>query len=213
MTDINKALLDRDYTVMVDQSGSMDAPVGDGSNQSRWDNVKESTVAVTRKILEFEPEGITLYTFSNGFARFNRVDASKVESVFATNQPMGSTALHRVLHDGFKSYFDRRDKGQAKSGGESFFVVTDGMPDDKQAVVNEIVAATKRVNNPKELSVTFLQVGDDAAASDFLHKLDDELTPAGAKYDIVDTIPFSKMAGRSLTDIITAAITEHRQSL
>jgi len=210
--ELNKTILNRDYTMIADRSGSMSDPVGNGNSTSRWDSVRESAVAVSRKINESDPDGITLYTFSDKFTRFDNVGPEKVDEVFRNTDPVGSTALHLVLHHAFDNYFTRRDKGLSQPNGESFFVVTDGRPDDEAAVVREIVAATKRVNNPKELSLTFLQVGDDAHATEFLHRLDDELAPAGAKYDIVDTISFTKLSGKNLTDVITAAITEHKQS-
>lgn len=210
-TNLNAAILNRDYTLIIDRSGSMEDPVGSGDRRTRWESVQESTVAVARKINEFDSDGITLYTFSDRFDRYDNVGPDKVTEVFR-GSPMGSTALHLVLGHAFEDYFKRRDTGQAKVNGESFFVVTDGKPDNTQLVMNTIINATKRINNPKELSLTFLQVGDDKGAAEFLHKLDDELTPAGAKYDIVDTIPFSKLSGRSLTEVITAAIVEHKQA-
>lgn len=213
MTDtVNESLLNRDYTLIIDQSGSMSSPVGDGNPRSRWESVKETAVAVSRKISEFDPDGITLYTFSDRFHRYDNVGPDKVDEIFRKSDPVGSTALHLVLAHAFDDYFKRRDKGQAKANGESFFVVTDGQPDSQAAVITEIVKTTKRVNNPKEISITFLQVGNDSNAQAFLQKLDDELTPAGAKYDIVDTIPVEKLSGKSLTDVITAAIVEHKQA-
>jgi von Willebrand factor type A domain len=211
--NLNAAVLNRDYTIIIDSSGSMGDPVGNGDVRSRWESVRESSVAVGRKINEFDSDGITLYTFSDKFKRFDNVGPDKIDEIFNKSDPVGSTALHSVLHHAFEDYFKRRDKGQAKSNGESFFVVTDGKPDDEQAVVREIVSATKRVNHAKELSLTFLQVGDDPHASSFLQKLDDELEPAGAKHDIVDTISFDKLSGRNLTDVVTAAITEHKQAV
>lgn len=208
---LNAALLNRDYTMIFDRSGSMSDPVSATDTRSRWESVKETAVAVSRKINEFDSDGITVYTFSDRFQRFDNVGPDKVSELFKS-EPVGSTALHSVLNHAFNDYFKRRDRGEAKSNGESFFIVTDGKPDNAQAVVQEIVAATKRVNNPKELSLTFLQVGDDAQAAAFLHKLDDDLEPAGAKYDIVDTISVDKLSGRSLTEVITAAIVEHKQS-
>jgi hypothetical protein len=209
---LNAAVLNRDYTVIVDYSGSMGNPVGNGDKRSKWDAVGETAVAVARKLNEFDPDGITVYTFSNAFNRYDNQGPEKVEEIFKKGDPNGSTALHLVLHHAFENYFSRRDAGKAQPNGESLFVFTDGSPDDQQAVIKEIVAATKKVNHAKELSLTLIQVGDDAGAQDFLHKLDDELTPAGAKYDIVDTISASKLGGRSLTDVITQAITEHKQA-
>jgi len=58
--ELNKTILNRDYTMIADRSGSMSDPVGNGNSTSRWDSVRESAVGVSRKIKEFDPDGITL---------------------------------------------------------------------------------------------------------------------------------------------------------
>lgn len=59
--DVNK-LMNRDYVLVIDKSGSMsetDCPAG----KSRWDYAKESTLAISQKLAEFDPDGISIYTF------------------------------------------------------------------------------------------------------------------------------------------------------
>jgi hypothetical protein len=68
-----------------------------------------------------------------------------------------------------------------------------------------------RIDNAKELSITFVQIGDDTHARDYLKRLDDDLEAEGAKYDIVDVITMDDMGGKSLTQVLTDAILEHKQ--
>ena len=52
-----------------------------------------------------------------------------------------------------------------------------------------------------------VQVGDDSKANDYLDTLDTKLGPLGAKYDIVDCIPYKNLQGAGgLVDQIRAAL-------
>jgi hypothetical protein len=56
------------------------------------------------------------------------------------------------------------------------------------------------------VGISFLQVGGDAGATRFLKALDDELTRAGARYDIVDTMTLDEMSDRPLKDVLLGAL-------
>ena len=63
------ALKDRDYTVLIDRSGSMGERDAAGG-QSRWDDTKERTIAAARRLSELDPDGITVMTFAGSFNRY-----------------------------------------------------------------------------------------------------------------------------------------------
>jgi len=71
----------RDYTLILDKSGSMSTRDQLGG-KSRWQAAQESTVALASKCEEFDPDGITVYTFSSKFRRYENVTAAKVEQIF-----------------------------------------------------------------------------------------------------------------------------------
>lgn len=54
----------------------------------------------------------------------------------------------------------------------------------KAATTKVIVNAAARINSQEDLSVSFIQIGDDRSATKFLKFLDDNLRPQGAKFDI-----------------------------
>lgn len=196
---------DRDYTLILDKSGSMsasDRPTG----QTRWQEAQESTLALARKCEQFDPDGITVYLFSSRFKRYENVTAAKVKQLFIENDPMGSTNLATVLKDAFNSYFQRKASGQAKPNGETILVVTDGEPDDRRSVMEVVVDATRRMDRDEELAVSFIQVGTDGGATQFLKALDDQLQGVGAKFDICDTITLDDMADMSLAEVLMSAI-------
>jgi uncharacterized protein with von Willebrand factor type A (vWA) domain len=195
----------RDYTLIIDKSGSM-SNTDRGTNKSRWEIVKESTLALARKCDQLDPDGITVYLFSGKFKRYDNVSAVKVEQIFQENDPMGGTNLTAVLQDAINQYFQRKKAGQAKA--ETILVITDGEPDDRRSVFEVIIEATRRLNSDEELAISFIQVGSDASATDFLKALDDKLQSIGANFDIVDTITLSDMEDMTLAEVLLSAIND-----
>jgi uncharacterized protein with von Willebrand factor type A (vWA) domain len=195
-------IANRDYTLILDKSGSMSTP--DCGGKSRWYYAKESTLALARKCEQFDPDGITVYAFSGRFRRYDNVTSSRVEQIFMENDPIGTTNLAGVLQDAINHYFQHRSTSQ--QAGETILVVTDGEPDDRKAVIEVIIQATQKMERDEELAISFIQVGNDAGATAFLKALDDQLEGVGAKFDICDTITFDDMGDMSLADVLMSAI-------
>ena len=196
----------RDYTLIIDKSGSM-SNTDRGTNKSRWEVVKESTLALARKCDQLDPDGITVYLFSGKFKRYDNVSAAKVEQIFQENDPMGGTNLTAVLQDAVNNFFQRKKAGKVQAG-ETILIVTDGEPDDRRSVFEVIIEATKRMDSDTELALSFIQVGSDNSATDFLKALDDKLEGVGAKFDIVDTITLSDMEDMTLAEVLLSAIND-----
>lgn len=197
----------RDYTLIIDKSGSMATPDQKGG-RNRWVTAQESTLALASKCEQFDPDGITVYVFSGRFKRYENVTAAKVAQIFMENDPSGTTDLASVLKHATDDYFQRKASGQTKSNGETILVVTDGEPDDRKAVMKVIIEASRRMDRDEELAISFIQVGKDAQATRFLKVLDDELQSAGAKFDICDTITMEDMEDLSLSEVLLNAITD-----
>ena len=196
----------RDYTVVIDKSGSMsmnDCPGG----KTRWETAREGTESIARKCATLDPDGITVYVFGSAFKRYDNVTPDKVAQIFAEQEPFGGTDTAGVLSDVFKHWSTRKKAGELKDG-ETVLVVTDGEPSDRQAVSRCIKEVTTQMDADAELAISFLQVGKDQAAQSFLQHLDDGLEKEGAKFDIVDTKTFAEIEekGMTLTEVLAAAI-------
>jgi hypothetical protein len=204
----NQIMLEnRDYTLIIDKSGSMATPDQKGG-RTRWQSAQESTLALASKCEQFDPDGITVYLFSGRFKRYENVNAAKVTQIFQENDPSGSTDLASVLKDAIENYFQRKSAGQTKPNGEIILVVTDGEPDDRKAVMKVIIEASRRMDTDEELSISLIQVGTDIQATRFLKVLDDDLQSAGAKFDICDTVTMEDMEDMSLSEVLLNAITD-----
>lgn len=197
---------DRDYTLIIDKSGSMSSPDYQDRSKSRWQIAQESTLAVARKCEQLDPDGITVYLFSSRFKRYDNVTSDKVEQIFQENDPMGRTDLAGVLKDATDDYFKRKAAGQTKPNGETFLVITDGEPDDRKAVMRVIIEASRHIDKDEELGISLIQVGNDAMATRFLKALDDDLQGAGAQFDIVDTVTLEDMENMTLAEVLLNAI-------
>ncbi|MFB2878079.1 vWA domain-containing protein [Floridanema aerugineum] len=200
-------LEERDYTLIIDKSGSMSTPDQPG-NRTRWQAAQESTLALARKCEQFDPDGITVYLFSGRFKRYDNVTSDKVAQIFQENDPSGTTDLAGVLKNATDSYLQRKAAGETKPNGEIILVITDGEPDDRKAVMRVIIEASRQIDRDEELAISLIQVGTDQTATKFLKVLDDELQNAGAKFDIVDTVTLDDMEGFTLSEVLLNAIND-----
>ena len=195
---VNSVDTSRDYTIIVDASGSM--------FPSRWNQAKKALEYLAPAACKCDPDGITLFFFSNGFNEINNVKTSEdVMKHFnnTKNQIRGSTDLGKVLNAALKPDSVPRKKP------ETILVITDGEPDDRDHVEKAIILATdKYMQCDNDLSVTIVQVGDDQSAMKWLQELDDGLTKKGAKFDIVDILTAEELAKHDFAAIVAKSISD-----
>jgi Mg-chelatase subunit ChlD len=177
MTDLTK-LSEYDFIVVIDKSGSMGEPNKPGSSVTRWEAVQESAMTFVRDVEKFDSDGLGLVLFSgSGVASFDGVTSDKIRDVFAQHSPRGSTPLAEALTAALAL--------AGKSDKKDFIIVfTDGIPDDKAAAAKVIADASHKQETDDALTILFVQVGNDSAATAYLKQLDDDLK--GCKFDIVD---------------------------
>lgn len=199
-------LENRHYTLIIDKSGSMSIP--DKGGKSRWDNIQEFTLALASKLEKFEPDGITVYTFSTRFKRYENVIPRRVEQIFQENVPVGSTELASVLKDALQNYFLRKKSGQPNSSGETILVITDGQPNDQVAVAKTIIEAAQKIDNETELAISFIQVGNDPEVTQFLDYLNNELDDTGTKFGIVDKTSIEEIEETPLDQVLLRSVLE-----
>jgi len=189
-----------DFIVVVDASGSMgetDMPGG----RSRWDYMQETATAFARDLSKLDSDGIDVVTFGGQtVSTYEGVTADKVKEVFATRSPRGSTPLTEALQAAFKL--------AGKSDKKDFIIVfTDGVPDDKASAAKAIIDQSHLQETDDALTILFVQVGRDSAATSYLRELDDNLK--SAKFDIVDAKTMDEAEQFATTaDLIVAAIND-----
>lgn len=192
-----------DIELLVDKSGSMLEADCQGG-MSRWAYAQESTMALANGAQAIDPDGITVVPFNNQFKVHESVTPAKVKELYAEHSPMGSTDTAGVLKNRLDAYFARKAGGSSKS--VCLLVMTDGAPNDQDAVERVIIEATQQMDADEEIGIAFVQIGNDENARKFLVRLDDGLVAKGAKFDIVDTTEIDKV--ENLLSVVEGAFAD-----
>ena len=185
----------RDYGIIVDKSLSM-------WMGGRWKAAEKAVEFLAPKITAADADGITLYFFSSSdkFRRFpNVTSAEAVKAAWSSQEPDGETDLAHALKCAFE---DRGSKPM------TLLIITDGMPDNKDLVMQRIIDVSKTIRHDSELSISFIQVGDDSGAEAFLAALDDDLVSRGAPFDIVDKLTCKELHGLSSNELIEKSLAD-----
>ncbi|MDY6900533.1 MAG: VWA domain-containing protein [Cyanobacteriota bacterium] len=205
--DANSDLINRDYTIIIDISGSMattDYPQG----TTRWVAAQKYTLALAKKCEQLDPDGITVYMFAENFQRYDFVTSSKVKQIFEENNPQGGANLLTVLQDAINNYFQRKTNNKIKSSGETILVVTDGVSSNRIGISQAIIDATQRIDNNQELRISFIQVGYEPHISKAIKSWEDELQGNGAKFDIVNSVTLDEINKMTMTQVFINPFTE-----
>lgn len=160
---------------------------------SRWQWCHDQTRDLTEKTQGSMPAGITIVLFSGDCEVFNNVNASTIETIFSNYTPKGATNTTAALKSQLDQYFERRGRLGPDTKPLLIAVITDGCPDEPFKLRRAIIDATLHMTKTDEISITFLQVGDDSGGSRLLKELDSSLVAQKAKFDIVDVTPFAEM--------------------
>lgn len=207
MTAFNtESLKNRDYYLAIDRSGSMeekDCPNG----KSRWDYMQESVTAFAGRMQELDEDGITVIPFNSQITVYDNTTQEKVKDIFKSQSPGGGTALVPVLKWAFDDYFRKKNCGKCQANGALLVIVTDGLPSDESDAAQLIVGFTKKLESRAEFGISFIQIGKDPHASEYLTRLDTHLEKEGSKLDIVNTMTMDQVDKIGLQDALIAALT------
>lgn len=162
-----------DTVFIVDDSDSMAGP--------RWSTTSDVLAKIAPIAVSYDRDGVDVRFFNadpKDEERLNLASADQVMALFKKVTPEGPTPTADVLEDELNQYMAKfRETRNGKR--LNLIVLTDGQPDDVNAVEQVIV---KYANELKELKahslhvgVQFVQIGGDEGATKFLKGLDDGL--------------------------------------
>lgn len=213
-------LSDHDVVLIIDKSHSMSIAdcfpaVTDNVAQqfekpvSRWQWCREQTLQLAKKTKIALPNGLTVVLFAKTFATYNNADVASIETIFATNKPAGSTDAAAALGSQIEAYFSKKSNLGERIKPLLIAIISDGCPDNPKLFCHVIVDATQRMNKPDEISITFLQVGDDHRAINLLEQLQNGLIDQNAKFNIVNIIAFPELNRIGLPQALVDVTTKH----
>jgi Mg-chelatase subunit ChlD len=182
-----KKLKTYDIVMLIDQSGSM-ADTVDGNGTSKWGWCSEQLTSFASQALENTGKRFTIITFNGEFKLRSNCSPQDVQQTFLSNRPNGSTDLGTPLDFVLKDYL-----GHTHVNPLLVVVLTDGMPNNPEAVEQSIIETTKRVSSADQIKIVFFEIGNDAEGASLLKLLDFGLVSEGARYDIVDSNSFDRL--------------------
>lgn len=191
------ALSAREIFILVDRSGSMGVsdnnPTGQSSRKwTRWDSARVAAESIVELALCLDKDNkveITLWSGS-GYKTKEITKINEISKLFSKNSPSGGTPLAGALED----VYNRRLKSLLnKSEPFTVLVLTDGAPNNTSKVKKFFKKIIKNHNLEQYgretlAAFSFVRMGDDPGAIQFLEDLDDNLIrEMNVNVDIVDT--------------------------
>ena len=199
-----KKLLPYDIELIIDVSGSMGFVDGTG-NLTKFQWCYEQIHDLAQRLDPYR-KAMTITTFNTSHETGVSHTSDKIEQIYASAEPVGGTNLVEPLMDRLNNSLSRY---KATSRPVLIVVITDGLPNvprDPQAVNRALIDFTQKLDNPNEVVITILQIGDTFAGRDFCVDLDENLVSEGAKYDIVDTKTFFELKHDGLVSAMVDAV-------
>ena len=157
-------LEDYDIVFLLDDSGSMNTPLDEGSYDTRWDELKGVVKIVVEIATIFDDDGIDIY-FLNRDPVFSVNSVANIDNILR-GKPYGRTPLTERCNNIF-SQFNNSEKPVL------LVIATDGMPTDKHGHININEFSSCITNrNCDNIYISFLACSDSDSDVAYLNKLD-----------------------------------------
>ena len=193
-----------DCSLLIDCSGSMILPMAPSSGlahrTTRWNWCRDQSLSFFGTSSKYFSDGISIIPFNHRFAVAEHAKLDEIADVFKRVGPSGGTNIANPL----KFAIDKHFKGSRKS---AIMVLTDGLA-DLSDIRSTIIDATRRMRNKDEIVITFLEVDKTTEGYELLEALDNKLTDAGARFDIVNVKEFSELMKSGLKEAIIESLSE-----
>lgn len=202
--ELNK-LKSFDVVIMQDRSSSMGEHEGYPQGYfPRWYWCMSQAMDFRRQTMRLPSWTFNLVLFSSKYDVYRNVSMAQLPSIFNRDGIWIGTKLAPPMAQTLDEFFQRRTTGKARP--LIIAVITDGKPNDDHNLADLICNATRHMQAPGEIHITFLQVGTDGESYRKLNRLDNGLVYQGARYDIVSVMPFSQVTQMGLTRALVSAV-------
>lgn len=216
-----KRISDHDVVIAVDKSGSMsemDCP-GDvpGFLQQmffggqfngmvpRWEWCRRQTMHFAEQMARVPGSKMKLVLFDSHVEEFDNVSLNTIAEIFNRYQPHGGTNTTGTLKGPINDYFQRK-KMYGRVRPLLIVCITDGAPSSPRSLKDLLVNATAKMESPGEITVVFLQVGNDPEGNRLLPELAYGLNSEGAQFNIVSYRDFGNLLHTGLLNAIVETV-------
>lgn len=170
------------------------AKVESAGPATRWEKAVVSLDKVVAQVVKVDPDGVDIVCFGGDEEPtwFRNVTSTKgIEEMVNDQPPGGRCYMGKAMDDCINDAFDK----DMSKRPVAILVITAGKPDDADELDATLNSAVERLAAESEtcpLSVTFVQIGDDEKATEYMGHLDNhiqaECAANGETFDLVDTI-------------------------
>ncbi|HEY9791983.1 MAG TPA: hypothetical protein V6D22_16370 [Candidatus Obscuribacterales bacterium] len=197
-------LSDYDLELILDRSMSMRKPDCPGG-LSRWDWCAMQASQVAAALAQYPNAHLTITSFATYYDVYEQSNSQRIIDVLQRTHLEFGTRLAEPLSDRLDAYMHG-----ARRKPLLIAVITDGVPyppEERQLVKDVLIQATRQMSNPRQVTVVFLQIGDDdRAGKRYLTDLQYNLTSEGARYPIVLNKTFDEVKAEGLGNALASAI-------
>jgi len=165
-----------------------------GGKATRWEKACVALDGVVKQVVKVDPNGIDIVCFGGDedpVWHRNIKSTKGVEELVNEEKPSGACRMGAAMEECIEDAFDK----DLTKRPVAIMVITAGKPNDADALDAALMAAVTRIADSCStcpLSVTFVQIGDDRGATEYLAHLDNyaqaECSATGETFDLVDTI-------------------------
>jgi hypothetical protein len=190
--------------VLVDRSDSMKAGLGIGPGDiSRWTWCEQQLKDLTKFCQGKLAGGITIIPFNDVYQVLPNCSSKDLEYMYDNVIPEGSTNIYNPL----QAVISEQLRTAAADRIPMLIVIlTDGLPNQGDPLDTLIMDATKKLDSPTDLVITFFQIGKTLESDELLERLDKELVSSGASMDIVKCRYFEELLSIGLKQAMLESV-------
>lgn len=202
---VAELLRDRDYSFIL---GGAQRHYAVPALGDCWQAAQTAIYKLVRACDVLDQDGIALYTPATddrgelSFSRYTHVTGLQLPKLLGYHLPPQPLNLSEVLDDALDHYYRRKREGLTKANGEMILALFDGEPENQRELVKALVRATYHVDQPDELGIGLLQIGNNSIAEGFFSLLEEDLKLARARHSIVKFAKVDSLDLGSLADFL-----------
>jgi len=165
-----------------------------GGPATRWEKAVVSLDKIVSQVVKVDPDGVDIVCFggeSDAQWYRNIKQTQGIEEMVNDKRPRGRCYMGAAMEECIEDAFDK----DMTKRPVAILVLTAGKPDDADDLDHTLMKTVRRLANSCStcpLSITFVQIGDDEDATEYLSHLDNhiqaECAKTGETFDLVDTI-------------------------
>jgi len=170
-----------------------------GPPPTRWEKAVIGLDSIVKTVVKVDPDGVDIVCFGGDedadWYR-NIKNTKNLEAMVSDKRPSGACSMGAAMNEAIDDAFDK-DLTKCPC---SILVLTAGRPDDVDELEAALMKAVTRLAETCEtmpLSVTFVQIGSDPRAEEYLKQLDNKIQATCAAtdetFDLVDTVKHAEI--------------------